>query len=69
MAVVVTVVVAVSAVLWVLGERVIEILVGVFGDDVPGVDEAGEETEHAEEDVDEGVGGAETCLYPDCLLC
>jgi hypothetical protein len=27
--------------------------VGVFGDDVPGVEKAGDEAEHAEEDVDE----------------
>jgi hypothetical protein len=39
--------------------------VGVFSDDVPGVDETGEE---AESDVDEGVGRAETALNPYCEL-
>ena len=58
---------------------------GVFGDDVPGVDEAGELLETvlaggvggdkgegtyvaktAEEDVDDGIGRADTAFYPDC---
>lgn len=41
------------------------VLVGEFGNNVPGVQEAGEEPEHAEENVDEGVGGAEAAFYPD----
>lgn len=39
---------------------------GVFRDDVPRVEKAGEVAEDAEEDVDEGVGAAETDLDPDC---
>lgn len=39
---------------------------GVFRDDVPRVEKAGEVAENAEEDVDEGVGAAETDLDPDC---
>lgn len=42
--------------------------VGIFGDDVPGVDETGEEAQAAESDVDEGVGRAETALDPYCEL-
>lgn len=38
--------------------------IGVFGYDVPSVEEAGDETKHAEEDVDEGVEGAETGFDP-----
>ena len=38
--------------------------VGVFGDDVPGVEEAGDVAECGEEDVDEGVGGAEAGFDP-----
>lgn len=53
-----------AAGLGVLGEGVVGLELGVLGDDVPGVEEAGEEAEHAEEDVDEGVGGAETGLDP-----
>ena len=45
-------------------ERV-EVGFWVFGDDVPGVQEAGEVAEEAEEDVDEGVGGAEAAFDPD----
>lgn len=37
----------------------------VLRDDVPGVQEAGEEAEDAEEEVDEGVGGADARFYPD----
>ena len=37
----------------------------VFGDNVPGVDEAREEAEAAEGDVDDGVGGEDTALDPD----
>lgn len=39
---------------------------GVFRDDVPRVEKAGEVAEDAEEDVDEGIGAAETDLDPDC---
>lgn len=39
---------------------------GVFGYDVPGVKEAGDVAEGAEEDVYDGVGGAEADFYPDC---
>ena len=38
----------------------------VVGDDVPGMQEAGEVAQDAEGDVDEGVGGAEPGLDPDC---
>lgn len=38
---------------------------GVLGDDVPGVQEAGDVAEDAEEDVDEGVGAADAALDPD----
>ncbi len=38
---------------------------GELGDDVPGVEEAGNETETAERDIDEGVCGAEAALDPD----
>lgn len=41
-------------------------MLGKLGDDVPGVEEAGQEAQRAEEDVDEGVGGAEAAFYPDC---
>jgi hypothetical protein len=56
---------AAAAGLGVLGEGVVGLELGVLGDDVPGVQEAGEEAEHAEEDVDEGVGGAEAGFNPD----
>jgi len=36
-----------------------------FGDDVPGMEEAGDVAEHAEEDVDEGVDAAESTFDPD----
>lgn len=39
---------------------------GVFGDDVPSVEEAGDEAEAAESNVDEGVGGADAGFDPDC---
>jgi hypothetical protein len=42
--------------------------VGVLGDDVPGVDETGEEAQAAESDVDERIGRAETTLDPYCKL-
>lgn len=38
---------------------------GVFEDDVPGVEEPGEETEAGERDVDEGVCAADATLDPD----
>lgn len=38
---------------------------GVEGDDVPGVEEAGDVAEGAEEDVDEAVGGADARFDPD----
>ena len=40
--------------------------VRVAGDDVPGMDEAGEVAEAAEGDIDEGVGGTETDFDPYC---
>jgi len=36
----------------------------VAGNDVPGMEEAGEVAEHAEEDVDEGVSGADARFDP-----
>ena len=46
---------------------VVVVVVGfrVEGDDVPGVEEAGDVAEGAEEDVDEGVGGADAGFDPD----
>ena len=41
-------------------------LLGIFGDDVPGVQQARDEAEHAEADVDEGVGGTDAAFDPDC---
>jgi hypothetical protein len=40
--------------------------VRVAGDDVPGVDEAGDVAEAAEGDIDEGVGAAEAYFDPYC---
>ena len=40
---------------------------GVFGDYVPGVQQAGDEAEAAEGEVDEGVGAADAGFDPDCL--
>jgi hypothetical protein len=40
--------------------------VRVAGDDVPGVDEAGDVAEAAEGDIDEGVCGAEADFDPYC---
>lgn len=37
---------------------------GELGDDVPRVDEARDEAEHAEEDVDDGISGADAALHP-----
>ena len=39
---------------------------GVEGDDVPGVEEAGNVAKGTEEDVDEAVGGADAGFDPDC---
>lgn len=41
---------------------------GELGDDVPGVEEARDEAQAAEEDVDEGVGAADAALDPDCRV-
>lgn len=38
---------------------------GVLGDDVPGVQQAGDQAENAEEDVDQGVCAADTAFDPD----
>jgi hypothetical protein len=38
---------------------------GVLGDNVPGVEQAGDEAEDAEQNVDEGIGRAKAALYPD----
>jgi hypothetical protein len=38
--------------------------IGVLEDGVPGVEQAGEEAEAAQGDVDEGVGRADSALYP-----
>lgn len=45
---------------------VIVVALRVDGDDVPCVQEAGEVAEHAEEDIDEGVRGADARFDPDC---
>lgn len=42
------------------------VLVGELGDDVPCVEQAGDESKDAKEDVDDGVGGADAALDPDC---
>lgn len=39
--------------------------VGKLGDDVPGVQQAGEPAEYAEQDVDDRVGGADATFDPD----
>lgn len=44
---------------------VVVVTFGVDGDDVPSVKEAGEVAEHAEKDIDEGVGGADAGFDPD----
>jgi len=59
-----------AAVLRVLRDVLVVVVVGrlgVFGDDVPGVEEAGNVAEDEKEDVDDRVGGADAALYPDCL--
>lgn len=55
---------ALTAALVVRHWAVAVIRIGILEDDVPGVEKAGEEAETAEGDVDEGVGGADTALYP-----
>ena len=45
---------------------VVVVVFGVFGYDVPGVEEAGDEAEAAEGDVDQAVGGADAGFDPDC---
>ena len=54
------------AVFGILADGLVRGDVGVFGDDVPGVQEAGEEAKTAEGEVDEGVDGAEAGFHPDC---
>ena len=51
----------------VVGHGLVLVVVGfgVEGDDVPGVEEAGDVAEGAEEDVDEAVGGADAGFDPD----
>lgn len=44
---------------------IVEFFFGEFGDDVPCVQETGDEAQAAEEDVDEGVGGAQAAFDPD----
>lgn len=57
----------VAATLRVLREGLVFVVaIGIFCDDVPGMEEAGDETKHAEEDVDEGVCRADASLDPDC---
>lgn len=43
--------------------------IGVLEDDVPGVEQAGEEAEAAKSDIDEGVGGTHTALNPHYSAC
>jgi hypothetical protein len=50
----------------ILREGFVVEVVGVFGNNVPGVQEAGDVAERAEEEVEQGVEGAETALDPDC---
>lgn len=50
----------------VAGQRLVVVVrFGILGDDVPCVQQAGEEAEHAEGDVDDGVGAAEAAFDPD----
>jgi len=49
-----------------LGQRFVLVRrLGELGDDVPGVEETGDEAQTAEEDVDDGVSAANAALYPD----
>jgi fatty acid desaturase len=45
---------------------VLIVCLGVLEDDVPGMEEAGEEAETAERNVYERVGAADALLHPDC---
>jgi len=47
-----------------LRDRVI-VVFGKLGDDIPGVEEARDEAQHAETDVDETVCGTDAGLDPD----
>jgi hypothetical protein len=49
-------------------EAFVLVRIGVFEDDVPGVNQAGQEAETAECDVDERVCAAYTTLDPHCRL-
>ena len=56
-----------AAALAILGHRLVLIgRFGVLGDDVPRMEETGDEAENAEEYVDDGVGRADAALDPDC---
>lgn len=55
-----------TASFWVLGQGLVFRDVGVFADDVPGVEKAGKETKTAEGEVDERINGTEPGLDPDC---
>lgn len=49
-----------------LGQRLVLVRwLGELGDDVPRVEEAGDEAETAEEDVNNRVGAADSAFYPD----
>lgn len=74
---VVGVVMVVVVVVWSLSLQIRRVLVDVvdlglvvdgvgrvFGDDVPRMDQSGEVAEDTEEDVDEGVGGADSSSDP-----
>lgn len=56
---------ATLGILTALTEWLVFIFVWEFCDYVPGMEETGEETETAEENVYEGVGRADSALYPD----
>jgi len=47
-----------------VGYSFVVVGVGVFKDDVPGVDQAGEETKTAEGEVDEGIGTTDAAFDP-----
>ena len=49
---------------WIVGGNG-SVVVRVFGNYVPGVQEAGEVAEDEEEEVEEGVGGADAAFDPD----
>jgi hypothetical protein len=48
---------------------VVVVVLGELRDYVPGVEEPGEESEHAEENVDYAVDGADAAFYPDLGRC